>query len=169
MKTKSTTRLKELLARPELLVMSGGFSPLHARMSEVLGYEAFFMSGSQVAPMFTAIPDVGLARLGRNGRGGAAHYEVTDIPGLRRRRHRLRQCRQCYLYGAGVYSRRRHRAAHRRPGSAEKIGHAGGPAPDFRRGGDRQVQSCGGGEKELDPDFVVVRALRFDRLQRRQL
>jgi len=37
MKTKTTTRLKELLSRPELLAMSGGFSPLHARMSEIIG------------------------------------------------------------------------------------------------------------------------------------
>jgi len=46
MENKLTTKLRELLMRRELLVMSGGFSPLHARMSEVLGYEAFFMSGS---------------------------------------------------------------------------------------------------------------------------
>src|ERR671931_1205282 len=60
MQTKTTTRFQELLKRPELLVMSGGFSPLHARMSEVLGYEAFFMSGSQVAAYVYGLPDVGL-------------------------------------------------------------------------------------------------------------
>ncbi|MGH7833245.1 MAG: isocitrate lyase/PEP mutase family protein [Candidatus Binatia bacterium] len=60
MATKITTRFRELLKRPELLVMSGGFSPLHARMSEVLGYEAFFMSGSQVAAYIYGLPDVGL-------------------------------------------------------------------------------------------------------------
>ena len=43
--------------------MSGGFSPLHARMSEVLGYEAFFMSGSQVAAYVYGYPDVGLLGL----------------------------------------------------------------------------------------------------------
>jgi 2-methylisocitrate lyase-like PEP mutase family enzyme len=43
MENKATTKLRELLKRPELLVMSGGFSPLHARMSEVLGYESCFM------------------------------------------------------------------------------------------------------------------------------
>jgi len=40
--------------------MPGGFSPLHARMSEVLGYEAFFMSGSQVCAYLYGYPDVGL-------------------------------------------------------------------------------------------------------------
>ncbi len=63
MKSKTTTRLKELLAGPELLVMSGGFSPLHARMSEITGYEAFFMSGSQVAAYVYGYPDVGLLGL----------------------------------------------------------------------------------------------------------
>lgn len=60
MATKITTRFRALLERPELLVMPGGFSPLHARMAAVLGYEAFFMSGSQVAAYIHGLPDVGL-------------------------------------------------------------------------------------------------------------
>lgn len=63
MEHKLTTRFGQLLRRPELLVMSGGFSPLHARMSEVLGYEAFFMSGSQVCAYVYGYPDVGLLGL----------------------------------------------------------------------------------------------------------
>jgi 2-methylisocitrate lyase-like PEP mutase family enzyme len=60
MATKTTTRFRELLKRPELLVMPGGFSPLHARMAEALGYEAFFMAGSQIAAYLYGLPDVGL-------------------------------------------------------------------------------------------------------------
>src|ERR687895_531411 len=63
MAAKLTTRFRELLKRPEILVMAGGFSPLHARMSEVLGYDAFFMSGSQVAAYVYGYPDVGLLGL----------------------------------------------------------------------------------------------------------
>jgi 2-methylisocitrate lyase-like PEP mutase family enzyme len=63
METKSRTKFRDLLTRPELLVMAGGFSPLHARMSEVLGYEAFFMSGSQVCAYVYGYPDVGLLGL----------------------------------------------------------------------------------------------------------
>src|SRR2546425_8412300 len=63
MPTNITTRFQELLKRPQLLVMAGGFSPLHARMSEVLGYEAFFMSGSQVAAYIFGYPDVGILGL----------------------------------------------------------------------------------------------------------
>jgi 2-methylisocitrate lyase-like PEP mutase family enzyme len=64
MTTKVSTRFRELLKRPELLVMPGGFSPLHARMSEALGYEAFFMAGSQIAAYLYGQPDVGLIGLG---------------------------------------------------------------------------------------------------------
>ncbi|OGQ79037.1 MAG: hypothetical protein A3F90_07260 [Deltaproteobacteria bacterium RIFCSPLOWO2_12_FULL_60_19] len=60
MATKMTTRFRELLKRPELLVMPGGFGPLHARMAEALGYEAFFMAGSQIAAYLYGLPDVGL-------------------------------------------------------------------------------------------------------------
>lgn len=80
MKSKSTTRLKELLARPELLVMSGGFSPLHARMSEITGYEAFFMSGSQVAAYVYGYPDVGLLGLNEMVESVRRIANVTDIP-----------------------------------------------------------------------------------------
>ncbi|MGZ9215085.1 MAG: isocitrate lyase/PEP mutase family protein [Candidatus Binatia bacterium] len=80
MKKKSTTRLKELLAQPELLVMSGGFSPLHARMSEITGYQAFFMSGSQVAAYVYGYPDVGLLGLNEMVESVRRITNVTDIP-----------------------------------------------------------------------------------------
>ncbi len=78
--TKQTTRFRELLKRPELLVMSGGFSPLHARMSEVLGYEAFFMSGSQVAAYVYGYPDVGLLGLNEMVESVRRITNVTQFP-----------------------------------------------------------------------------------------
>jgi len=80
MRTKPSTRLQQLLKRPELLVMSGGFSPLHARMSEVVGYEAFFMSGSQVAAYVYGYPDVGLLGLNEMVECVRRITNVTDIP-----------------------------------------------------------------------------------------
>src|SRR5918992_1390548 len=80
MAAKLTTRFRELLKRPELLVMSGGFSPLHARISEVLGYEAFFMSGSQVAAYVYGYPDVGLLGLNEMVESVRRIANVTDIP-----------------------------------------------------------------------------------------
>jgi len=80
MPNKITRRFSELLKRPELLVMSGGFSPLHARMSEVLHYEAFFMSGSQVAAYVYGYPDVGLLGLNEMVESVRRITNVTDIP-----------------------------------------------------------------------------------------
>ena len=80
MEKKSSTKLAELLKRNELLVMSGGFSPLHARMSEVLGYEAFFMSGSQVCAYVYGYPDVGLLGLSEMAEAVRRITNVTSMP-----------------------------------------------------------------------------------------
>lgn len=53
-------RLREMLARPQLLVMPGGYSPLMAKVAEKVGFEAFFMAGSQTAAYLLALPNTGL-------------------------------------------------------------------------------------------------------------
>jgi 2-methylisocitrate lyase-like PEP mutase family enzyme len=80
MEKQSSTKLSELLKRREILVMSGGFSPLHARMSEFLGYEAFFMSGSQVCAYVYGYPDVGLIGLSEMSEAVRRITNVTAIP-----------------------------------------------------------------------------------------
>src|SRR4026209_3063842 len=80
MENKLTTKFAALLKRRELLVMSGGFSPLRARMSEILGYEAFFMSGSQVAAYVFGYPDVGLLGLNEMVECVRRISNVTDLP-----------------------------------------------------------------------------------------
>ncbi|MFI5266590.1 MAG: oxaloacetate decarboxylase [Chloroflexota bacterium] len=59
MKSKGA-RLRELLRRPELLVMPGGFSPLFAAMAELAGFDAFFVAGSQTSAFLYGLPDVGI-------------------------------------------------------------------------------------------------------------
>ena len=54
---RKTTRFRELLQRPELLVIPGGFSPLLAKMAEVAGFEAFFLAGSQASAFLYGLPD----------------------------------------------------------------------------------------------------------------
>lgn len=53
-------RLRELLRRPEPLVIPGGFSPLFARICEQTGYEAFFVAGSQTSAYLYGLPDAGI-------------------------------------------------------------------------------------------------------------
>lgn len=56
-------KFRALLARPKLTVMPGGFSPLYARMAEVIGFEAFFVPGSQMAAFLYGVPDTGILGL----------------------------------------------------------------------------------------------------------
>jgi 2-methylisocitrate lyase-like PEP mutase family enzyme len=55
--------LREILARPVTTVMPGGFSPIYARMCEEIGFECFFVSGSQMSAFLLGVPDDGLIGL----------------------------------------------------------------------------------------------------------
>ena len=48
-KQRMTTKLKELFDRPEIFVLAGGMNAMGARMAEVLGFEAFYMSGGNTS------------------------------------------------------------------------------------------------------------------------
>lgn len=63
MAAKPSVRLRALLARPDLIVMPGGFSPLLAKMAEAIGFEAYFLAGSQTSAFLYGVPDVGLLGL----------------------------------------------------------------------------------------------------------
>src|SRR5438876_5340132 len=73
-------RFRELLRRPELLVMPGGFSPLFACMAELSGFDAFFLAGSQTSAFLYGVPDVGIIGL-RDMVDHARHVTArADIP-----------------------------------------------------------------------------------------
>ena len=46
---RMTTRLKELFERPEIFVLAGGMNAMGAKMAEMAGYEAFYMSGGNTS------------------------------------------------------------------------------------------------------------------------
>lgn len=76
----AAARFRERLARPELIVMPGGFSPVLARMAEVIGFEAYFIAGSQTSAFLYGVPDVGLLGL-RDMVDHARHVAArTSIP-----------------------------------------------------------------------------------------
>jgi 2-methylisocitrate lyase-like PEP mutase family enzyme len=80
MAEKVTTRFRARLNRPELFIMPGGFSPLFARMAEVVGFEAFFIAGSQTSAFLYGVPDVGIIGL-RDMVDHARHVAArTSIP-----------------------------------------------------------------------------------------
>jgi len=56
-------KFRNLLTRKEMTVMTGGFSPLLAVMAERVGFEAFFVAGSQMSGFLYAVPDTGVIGL----------------------------------------------------------------------------------------------------------
>ena len=56
-------RFRQLLKDPAPLLMPGGFSPIMARMAQLVGFDAFYMSGSQTAAYVHGLPDVGLVTM----------------------------------------------------------------------------------------------------------
>jgi 2-methylisocitrate lyase-like PEP mutase family enzyme len=72
--------LREILARPATTIMPGGFSPLFARMCEEIGFECFFVSGSQMSAYLLGVPDDGLIGL-RDAADHVRHVVAhTSIP-----------------------------------------------------------------------------------------
>ena len=60
---KTTTKLRELLARPEILVCPGTYDPLMAKLIRQVGFEALYMTGAGVSHSALAMPDLGLTTM----------------------------------------------------------------------------------------------------------
>jgi 2-methylisocitrate lyase-like PEP mutase family enzyme len=57
---KPTTKLRELLKKPGVIVMPGSFSAMSAKLVEDAGFESVYMSGGCTSMSFTGWADVGL-------------------------------------------------------------------------------------------------------------
>ena len=57
---RTTTRLRELLAGPELLVAPGAYDALSARLIVQAGFSAVYMTGFGTSASVLGQPDVGL-------------------------------------------------------------------------------------------------------------
>ena len=57
---KQTTRLRELLKKPGIIVMPGSFSAMSAKLVEDAGFDSVYMSGGCTSMSFTGWADVGL-------------------------------------------------------------------------------------------------------------
>jgi 2-methylisocitrate lyase-like PEP mutase family enzyme len=63
MGASSATRLRALLARPEILVLPGCADPLTARLAAAAGFEAVYATGAGIANTLLGVPDVGLVTM----------------------------------------------------------------------------------------------------------
>ena len=76
---RMTTRLKELFERPEIFVLPGGMNPIGAKMAELLGYEAFYMSGGNTSAHVLGLTEGGTSM--RDMVDNARRITMTvDIP-----------------------------------------------------------------------------------------
>jgi len=72
-KKRMTTRLKELFERPEIFVLAGGMNAMGAKMAEVLGFEAFYMSGGNTSAQLMGWTEGGTSMRDMVAGLGAAH------------------------------------------------------------------------------------------------
>ena len=76
-----TTRLRELLARPELLVAPGAYDALSACLIAQAGFPAVYMTGFGTAASVLGQPDVGLLTMSEMvSRAAALAAVVGDLP-----------------------------------------------------------------------------------------
>ena len=62
-KKRNTTRLKEMFESPKIFVLAGGTNPLQARLAQMVGFEAFYMSGGNTSANLLGWPDVGVTTM----------------------------------------------------------------------------------------------------------
>lgn len=60
---RATTRLRQMLAAPGIIVAPGAYDGLSARLIEAAGYHAVYMTGAGTAASHLGQPDLGLATL----------------------------------------------------------------------------------------------------------
>jgi 2-methylisocitrate lyase-like PEP mutase family enzyme len=71
---------RALLNGDKLVVMPGGFSPVYARMAQEIGFDCFFLAGSQMSGFLLGVPDAGILGL-RDIVDHARHVAAcTSIP-----------------------------------------------------------------------------------------
>jgi 2-methylisocitrate lyase-like PEP mutase family enzyme len=78
--TATKRQLRDLLARPETLVVPGAGNALTARIIEDVGFEAAYLSGAAIANWFLGSPDIGLTSLTEVAVHLAAVREAVSLP-----------------------------------------------------------------------------------------
>jgi 2-methylisocitrate lyase-like PEP mutase family enzyme len=78
--TSTKRQLRDLLARPETVVVPGAGNALTARIIEDVGFEAAYLSGAAIANWFLGSPDIGLTSLTEVAAHLVAVREASSLP-----------------------------------------------------------------------------------------
>src|SRR4051794_6144314 len=79
---RKTTRLKQLLNDRPLLVAPGAYDVLSARIIEIAGFQAVYMTGYGTSASILGEPDVGLLTMGEMARHAGNIVNAVDVPVL---------------------------------------------------------------------------------------
>ncbi len=77
---KHRKKLRELMAKPGMIAVPGGGTPLDIRLAEQAGFDVAYMTGYGTACVRYGVPDVGLIGYGELEDTVRAIRMVTDIP-----------------------------------------------------------------------------------------
>ena len=80
MKEKKSTRLRELINRPEILFRPGVALAIHAQMAEAHGFEAVGVSGGNTATHIFGLPDAGFTTMTEVVENITRIANAVDIP-----------------------------------------------------------------------------------------
>lgn len=78
--TKRTTRLRQLLADPKILVAPGAYDGTGARLARKLGFQAIYMSGFETSASILGQPDVGYLTMTQMAARAASLCDIVDLP-----------------------------------------------------------------------------------------
>jgi len=79
-KMKSTTRVRELIQRKEILLAPGAFDAMSARLIEFVGFEAVYMTGFGTAASIFGVPDIGLLTMTEMVENAKRISDAVKIP-----------------------------------------------------------------------------------------
>jgi len=79
-KMKSTTRVRELIQRKEILLAPGAFDAMSARLIEIVGFEAVYMTGFGTAASIFGVPDIGLLTMTEMVENAKRISDAVKIP-----------------------------------------------------------------------------------------
>jgi methylisocitrate lyase len=80
MKGSPGARLRELLARPEILLTPGAYDAMVARLIEQAGFPAVYISGAGVSNSLLGQPDIGLVSMTEMADRAAYICDVVQVP-----------------------------------------------------------------------------------------
>ncbi|WP_345119804.1 isocitrate lyase/PEP mutase family protein [Dactylosporangium darangshiense] len=78
--TRRTSRLRQLLSAPEILVAPGAYDGTGARLIEALDFRAVYVSGFETSASMLGLPDVGYLTMTQMVTRVATICDVVDLP-----------------------------------------------------------------------------------------